>query len=228
MMWSSDSRTTATPQNSMSEDESTEEPAEEASVEEAIEILEKISKMAINIVAPTSNDPLLDEVRQFLENRSAVIEEGVIEPTIKEQLAEAIARAEKAEAEITYRDADIVNLRKRTATDKAQLLKFAGFNLASRILPVLDSLDKALESAEDGPMTEGVRLTRENLLQALQSEGLTQIEVGSEFDPNTMEALTTLPASDEHPDGTVIDTLETGWMYKDRVLRPARVVVAKA
>ena len=107
-------------------------------------------------------------------------EEEEIELTIEEQLAKAIARAEKAEAEITYRDADIVNLRKRTATDKAQLLKFAGFNLSSRILPVLDSLDKALETAEDGPMTEGVRLTRENLLQALQSEGLTQIEVGSE------------------------------------------------
>ena len=186
MKRSSDSRTTATPQNSMSEDESTEEQAEEP--------------------AP---------------------EEEVVEPTIEEQLVEAIARAEKAEAEITYRDADIVNLRKRTATDKAILLKFAGFNLASRILPVLDSLDKALEAAEEGPMTEGVRLTRENLLQALQSEGLTQIEVGSEYNPNTMEALTTLPASDEHPDGAVIDTLEAGWMYKDRVLRPARVVVAK-
>ena len=154
-------------------------------------------------------------------------EEEEIELTIEEQLAEAIARAEKAEAEITYRDADLVNLRRRTATDKAELLKFAGFNLANRILPVLDSLDKALEAAEEGPMTDGVRLTRENLLQALQSEGLTQIEVGSEFDPTTMEALTTLPASDEHPDGTVIDTLEAGWMYKDRVLRPARVVVAK-
>ncbi|MEE3310425.1 MAG: nucleotide exchange factor GrpE [Candidatus Thermoplasmatota archaeon] len=154
-------------------------------------------------------------------------EEEEAELTIDEQLAEAIARAEKAEAEITYRDADIVNLRKRTATDKAQLLKFAGFNLANRILPVLDSLDKALEAAEEGPLTDGVRLTRENLLQALQAEGLSQIEVGSEFDPNTMEALTTLPASDEHPDGSVIDTLEAGWMYKDRVLRPARVVVAK-
>ena len=129
MKRSSDSRTTATPQNSMSEEESTEEQAEE----------------------PTS-------------------EEEVIEPTIEEQLFEAIARAEKAEAEITYRDADIVNLRRRTATDKAELLKFSGFNLASRILPVLDSLDKALEAAEEGPMTDGVRLTRENLLQALQAE----------------------------------------------------------
>ena len=154
-------------------------------------------------------------------------EEEVIELTIEEQLAEAIARAEKAEAEITYRDADLVNLRRRTATDKAELLKFSGFNLANRILPVLDSLDKALEAAEEGPMTDGVRLTRENLLQALQTEGLTPIEVGSEFDPTTREALTTLPSSDEHPDGTVIDTLEAGWMYKDRVLRPARVVVAK-
>ena len=187
MKRSSDSRTTGTPQNSMSEDESPEEQVEEPALEEEL-----------------------------------------VEPTIEEQLVEALNRAEKAEAEITYRDADIDNLRRRTATDKAELIKFSGFNLASRILPVLDSLDKALEVAEDGPMSDGVRLTRENLLQALQSEGLTQIEVGTEFDPNTMEALTTLPASDEHPDGSIIDTLENGWMYKDRVLRPARVVVAKA
>ena len=154
-------------------------------------------------------------------------EEEMVEPTIEEQLAEAIIRAEKAEAEITYRDADIVNLRRRSAADRAELLKFAGYNLSGRILPVLDNLDKALEAAEDGPLADGVRLTRENLLDAFQTEGLNPIEVGSKFDPNTMEAITTLPASEEYPDGTVIDTLESGWMYKDRVLRPARVVVAK-
>ena len=154
-------------------------------------------------------------------------EEEEIEPTIEEQLAAAVERAEKAEAEITYKEADIVNIRRRNASDRSELLKFAGFNLSGRILPVLDSLDRALEAAEEGPLTDGVRLTRDNLLEALQAEGVKPIEVGSEFDPNTMEALTTLPASDDHPDGTVIDTLESGWMYKDRVLRPARVVVAK-
>ena len=154
-------------------------------------------------------------------------DEEVTPPTTEELLAEALVRAEKAEAEITYKEADIVNIRKRNATDRAELLKFSGFNLSGRILPVLDSLDKALEAAEEGPFTDGVRLTRDNLLEALQAEGVKPIEVGSEFDPNTMEALTTLPASEEHPDGTVIDTLESGWMYKDRVLRPARVVVAK-
>ena len=187
-------------------------------------LLEKISKMAININAPTSNEDLLDEVKQFLERGAA--EEGS-EPTIQEQLEKAIERAEKAEAEITYKEADIVNLRRRSATDRAELLKFSGFNLSGRILPVLDSLDKALEAAEEGPLADGVRLTRDNLLEVLKGEGLTQIEVGTEFDPNTMEALSTLPASDEHPDGTIIDTLEAGWMYIDRILRPARVVVSK-
>jgi len=167
-----------------------------------------------------------DEVAEEVDEEETS-EDEVVEPTVEEQLAEAIGRAEKAEAEITYRDADIVNLRRRSATDRAELLKFSGFNLSGRILPVLDSLDKALDAAEEGPLTDGVRLTRENLLEALQAEGVKPIEVGSEFDPNTMEALTTLPASEEHPDGTVIETLESGWMYKDRVLRPARVVVAK-
>ena len=161
------------------------------------------------------------------EATEEVTEEEEVEPTLEEKLAEAIARAEKAEAEITYKEADIVNIRKRNAMDRAELMKFAGFNLSGRILTVLDSLEKALESAEEGPLTDGVRLTRDNLLDALRAEGITAIEVGIDFDPNIMEALTTLPASEQYPDGSVIETLESGWMYKDRVLRPARVVVSK-
>ena len=73
-------------------------------------------------------------------------EEEEIAPTIEEQLAAAVERAEKAEAEITYKEADIVNIRRRNASDRSELLKFAGFNLSGRILPVLDSLDRALEA----------------------------------------------------------------------------------
>ncbi|MAR61219.1 MAG: nucleotide exchange factor GrpE [Euryarchaeota archaeon] len=170
---------------------------------------------------------LMSEDETVEDATDEVVEDETIEPTLEEKLAEAIARAEKAEAEITYKDADIINIRKRNASDRAELMKFAGFNLSGRILPVLDSLERALDNAEDGPLTDGIRLTRDNLLDALQAEGVTPIEVGSDFDPNVMEALTTLPASEEHPDGTVIQTLESGWMYKDRVLRPARVVVSK-
>ena len=170
---------------------------------------------------------LMSEDETVEDTTDEVVEGETIEPTLEEKLAEAIARAEKAEAEITYKDADIINIRKRNASDRAELMKFAGFNLSGRILPVLDSLERALDNAEDGPLTDGIRLTRDNLLDALQAEGVTPIEVGSDFDPNVMEAITTLPASEEHPDGTVIQTLESGWMYKDRVLRPARVVVSK-
>ena len=170
---------------------------------------------------------LMSEDETVEDATDEVVEDETIEPTLEEKLAEAIVRAEKAEAEITYKDADIINIRKRNASDRAELMKFAGFNLSGRILPVLDSLERALDNVEDGPLTDGIRLTRDNLLDALQAEGVTPIEVGSDFDPNVMEALTTLPASEEHPDGTVIQTLESGWMYKDRVLRPARVVVSK-
>ena len=170
---------------------------------------------------------LMSEDETVEDATDEVVEDETIEPTLEEKLAEAIVRAEKAEAEITYKDADIINIRKRNASDRAELMKFAGFNLSGRILPVLDSLERALDNAEDGPLTDGIRLTRDNLLDALQAEGVTPIEVGSDFDPNVMEAITTLPASEEHPDGTVIQTLESGWMYKDRVLRPARVVVSK-
>ena len=89
-----------------------------------------------------------DEVAEEVDEEETS-EDEVAEPTIEELLAEAISRAEKAEAEITYKEADIVNIRKRNATDRAELLKFSGFNLSGRILPVLDSLDKALEAAEE-------------------------------------------------------------------------------
>ena len=150
-----------------------------------------------------------------------------VEPTIEELLAAAENRAEKAEAEIGYREADLINLRRRHATERSEAMKYAGFNLSGRILPVLDSLDLALKDADESPFTDGIQLIRENLIHSLGAEGVTEIEIGETFDPNIMEAITTLPASEEHPDGSVIDVLEKGWMYKERVLRPARVVVSK-
>ncbi|GIS43905.1 MAG: hypothetical protein Ct9H90mP16_09750 [Candidatus Poseidoniales archaeon] len=94
---------------------------------------------------------LMSEDETVEDTTDEVVEDETIEPTLEEKLAEAIARAEKAEAEITYKDADIINIRKRNASDRAELMKFAGFNLSGRILPVLDSLERALDNAEEGP-----------------------------------------------------------------------------
>ena len=78
---------------------------------------------------------LMSEDETVEDATDEVVEDETIEPTLEEKLAEAIARAEKAEAEITYKDADIINIRKRNASDRAELMKFAGFNLLDGFCP---------------------------------------------------------------------------------------------
>ena len=98
------------------------------------------------------------------------------------------------------------------------------------MLPLLDSLEKALESVEGSELEslgEGVRLTLEGARAAMESEGVVKIEVGSDFDPTTMEAIATVPVSDGGKPGSVIEIVEVGYMYHDRILRAARVIVAE-
>ena len=91
------------------------------------------------------------------------------------------------------------------------------------ITNILNDIDRALSVNED----EGLALIRSKMWSELSSDGVTKIETkGGKFDPTKMEAITTLPPSDEYPANSVIDELESGYMYKDRVLTPARVVVS--
>ena len=165
------------------------------------------------------------------EPEAAAEAEAEAEPelTLEELIEKLTGELAQARAEITYRDADIVNLRRRHTQERGDLIKFGGRALANRLLPVLDNLDRALEAIPEGAgdsVVQGILLTRQSFWTALESEGITVIEAaGQPFDPNLHEAITTLPSSDEHPAGVVVDVLETGYMLHDRVLRPARVVV---
>lgn len=138
-------------------------------------------------------------------------------------LTEAIQRAEAAEKEITYRDAEIQNVRKRLMSEKATAIQYGGMGMARKMLGVLGDIDRALSVKED----EGLSLIRSKMWSELTSDGVSKIEAKDQkFDPTKMEAITTLPPSDDFPANQVIDELEAGYMYKDRVLIPARVVVA--
>ena len=154
------------------------------------------------------------------------------ELTLDELIEKLTGELAQARAELIYRDADIVNLRRRHSQERGDLLKFGGRALANRLLPVLDNLDRALEAIPeetDDSIVQGISLTRQSFWTALEAEGITIIEAaGHPFDPNLHEAITTLPASEEQPAGVVIDVLETGYMLHDRVLRPARVVVTSS
>ncbi len=138
-------------------------------------------------------------------------------------LTEAIQRAYAAEKEITYRDAEIQNIRKRLMSEKATAIQYGGMGIARKMLGVLGDIDRALSVSDD----EGLSLIRSKMWTELCSDGVSKIEAkGQKFDPTKMEAITTLPPSDDFPANQVIDELEAGYMYKDRVLIPARVVVA--
>ena len=114
--------------------------------------------------------------------------------------------------------------------EKSSLIQYGGMGLARRMIPILNDVDRALSQVEDGdesPVAQGLRLLRNKLWRELEADGIKSIEAkGQEFNPATMEAITTLPASEQFPAGQVIDVLEPGYMYKERVLRAARVVVA--
>ncbi|MCH2348537.1 MAG: nucleotide exchange factor GrpE [Candidatus Poseidoniales archaeon] len=168
------------------------------------------------------------------EPEAAAEVEAEAEPelTLEELIEKLTGELAQARAELTYRDADIVNLRRRHTQERGDLIKFGGRALANRLLSVLDNLDRALEATPEGvddSVVQGISLTRQSFCAALEAEGITVIEAaGKKFDPNLHEAITTLPASEEHPAGVVIDVLETGYMLHDRVLRPARVVVTSS
>lgn len=157
------------------------------------------------------------------------VDEPETEPEPVDPLTEALARAEVAEKEIAYREADLQNARKRFAQDRAELARYGAQHLARRMVSVLLDVGRGLATTEgdDGPASEALRLLHDRLTAELKAAGVVRIEAkGQPFDPSTMEAITTVPASEDHPAGQVIEELEAGFMLHDRVLQASRVVVA--
>jgi molecular chaperone GrpE len=125
--------------------------------------------------------------------------------------------------------ADFENFRKRAARDQESLVARAHERLVKELLPVLDDLERALDAARDSgtrSVEEGVRLVHRELRSALDREGLAEIDADGHFDPHVHEALLTQPS--EAAEGSVLEVLQKGYRLGDRVLRPARVVVAAA
>ncbi len=126
--------------------------------------------------------------------------------------------------------ADFENYQKRSQRDLAQERRYAHTPFARELLPVLDNLQRALTAArlqaEQGPLVQGVSQVESMLREVLGRFGVTPIDARDQpFDPNLHEAVRQQPWPDTAP-GTVIEVLEPGYRIHDRVLRPARVVVA--
>src|SRR5213594_1306277 len=124
--------------------------------------------------------------------------------------------------------AEFDNFRKRNAREQAAFAERASERLVKELVPILDDLGRALEAAsehEEAKLEDGVRLVHRSLADLLTKEGLAEIETDGEFDPHVHEALLSQPSDEE--EGSVIEVVQKGYKLGDRVLRPARVVVAE-
>jgi molecular chaperone GrpE len=156
-------------------------------------------------------------------------EKTPVENGLEEKLAALEAERDEYLNDLKRVAAVFENYRKRAARDQESLVARAHERLVKELLPVLDDLERALAAAEDheeATLEEGVRLVHRELAAALAHEGLAEIETNGHFDPHVHEALLSQPSSEE--EGSVIEVVQKGYRLGDRVLRPARVVVAAA
>lgn len=127
--------------------------------------------------------------------------------------------------------ADFENYKKRAAKEKEEWMKFANEELIKSILPFIDNLERAVIHAEKtvdtGVLIEGVRLTLQQIHQALNRFGLAPFEsVGKPFDPARHEAMLVIE-TDQHEPDQVIEEFQKGYLLNERLLRPATVSVSK-
>jgi molecular chaperone GrpE len=169
---------------------------------------------------------------QPLEPRLEDEEEAVEEPEGAEESAPAHSTAEPAQApDESYLRlaADFDNYRKRVAREQVDLTRRANERLLNELLPVLDDLERALEAAtehEEAKLEDGVRLVHRSLLGLVERHGLSEIETEGAFDPHVHEALLAQPGEGAE-EGSVLQVLQKGYKLGDKVLRPARVIVAE-
>jgi molecular chaperone GrpE len=165
------------------------------------------------------------------ERTKTEIEESEPEeaPTLDDPLA-ALSAERDEYLELAQRvQADFENYRKRAAREQERLIAHAHERLVRELLPILDDLERALDAAErheEAKLVEGVKLVEQSLRRALAKEGLAEIDVEGAFDPHVHEALLTKPGNGAES-GTVLEVVQRGYRVGDRVVRPAKVIVAE-
>ena len=154
-------------------------------------------------------------------------EEQPVEESGEDRLAALAAERDDAVDRWKRTAADFDNFRKRALRERQEFVTLANERLVQDLLPILDDLERALEAAaqhQEAQLEEGVRLTHRALAALLERNGVKEIETGAKFDPHVHEALLSQPSDAE--EGSVIEVVQKGYKLGDKVIRPARVVVA--
>ena len=155
-------------------------------------------------------------------------EDGMNE-TVKDPVAELEDEVKDLKDQNLRLFAEFENFRKRTAKERLELFSTANQELMGALLPVLDDFQRALKADENPIENEGVKLIIQKLESTLTNKGLKTMEdsTGKEFDVETMEAVTRIPAPDDSLKGKIIDEVEKGYYLGNKILRYAKVVVGE-
>ncbi|MBN8849274.1 MULTISPECIES: nucleotide exchange factor GrpE [unclassified Sphingomonas] len=149
------------------------------------------------------------------------------------ELENALAEAKQ---QVLYAQAEVQNMRRRAEKDAADARAYAATSFARDVLSVSDNLERGLAAIpadlrEDEKMkglVAGLDATMRELANVFQRHGITRIAaLGEKLDPNRHQAMMEVPSADAEP-GTIVQEMQSGWMIRDRLLRPALVGVAKA
>jgi molecular chaperone GrpE len=166
----------------------------------------------------------------LLAESDEVTEAGIEEiediETLRQALAEEKEKAERYFANWQRSQADLANYKQRSEQERRESIEFANSALVSSLLPIIDDMERAFAMVPDeigaSSWTEGVRLIYNKLKSTLETQGLTDIEAeGQPFDPHLHEAV----MQQEGRDGMVIQEIQKGYKFREKVIRPSLVVV---
>lgn len=155
----------------------------------------------------------------------AEVSEEEAEVASPSELDLALEKAEDFENKYLRAHAEMQNIQRRASEERQTLQRYRSQDLAKKILPSLDNLERALavEGLTDD-VKKGLEMVQESLLNALKEEGVVEVEL-EQFDPNLHMAVQTLPADDDHPADSIAEVFQKGYKLHERLLRPAMVVV---
>jgi molecular chaperone GrpE len=144
---------------------------------------------------------------------------------MKREMEELKQQLEEYKQTLLQVRADFENYKRRTARHFEEVGDFAKSELLKKLLPIADDFERAL-SFENNPYAEGMQMIYRQLIDFLKKEGVERMEtVGKEFDPNLHEAVGWVESEDK--DGIIVEEVQAGYTYKGKLLRPAKVKVAR-
>src|SRR6266851_1416056 len=182
-----------------------------------------------------TNDLANDETDPAQTRESLVpVEPGAVTPEQLEELKERAAKANENWERLLRTTADFENFKKRVTREKQEAIRYANEGLLQKLVPVLDNFDMALSAAQTEQteaaqsLQAGINMIYQQMKSALVEAGLEEVDAaGKTFDPNLHEAVSQAETT-EVPEGQVVQQLRKGYKLRERLLRPATVVVAKA